>query len=186
MGRRVAFDVPGRPSAWKRTNDFVHPQTKRIVKVTDKQQRIDQANIARLARIAWGSAPPATGPVILRVIGIFEIPTSWPQYLQRAARECRVMHIADPDLDQITKQVKDAIRGICYVDDNQVCGYPNSAKRYGEPARTEITIEVLDQRDDERTPGQRRLEARPPEHLLLSGRVANKLRRTRSKTGSRA
>jgi Holliday junction resolvase RusA-like endonuclease len=182
MGQRCAFVIPGKPSAWKRTNDFIHPTTGKLVKVTDAGQRVAQANIARIARLNW-KGDPATGPVILRVVGIFAIPPSWPKKLQQAAREARVMHVSDPDLDQLVKQVKDALRGIVYVDDNQVCGYPNTAKRYGEPERTEITIEVLDQAEDERTPGQRRLEAKPPEEWLISGTVANKLKRNRSKTG---
>lgn len=68
------------------------------------------------------------------------------------------MHVADPDLDRLINLVQDALIGIAYVDDNQVCGYPNSAKRYGEPERTEITIEALDQTAAQVTPGQRRLE----------------------------
>lgn len=159
MGQRVTFAVPGRPSAWQRTNDFIHPTTGRLVKVTDKDQRVAQARIANVALEHWRHGPVA-GPVVLRVVGIFRIPPSWPRALQQAAFEARVMHVQDPDLDQLYKQVKDALRGICYCDDNQVCGYPNGAKRYGSPERTEITIEVLDQRPDEITPGQRRLEAR--------------------------
>lgn len=74
------------------------------------------------------------------------------------------MHTADPDLDQLVKLAQDALVGIAYMDDNQVCGYPNGAKRYGEPERTEITIEELDQREDEKPPNQRRLEKLIAQH----------------------
>lgn len=160
MGLRVSFSVPDKPSRWQRPGQGIDPRTGRAVRFTDPDAEAGKEHIAWHAKKAWGSRRPVTGPVIVRVIGIFEIPPSWPKAVKQAAREARVMHVADPDLDQLVKQVKDALKGIVYVDDNQVCGYPNSAKRYGSPQRTDITIEVLDQREDEITPGQKRLERR--------------------------
>ncbi|MFL6864063.1 MAG: RusA family crossover junction endodeoxyribonuclease [Allosphingosinicella sp.] len=130
------------------------------MRFTDSDAEAGKEHIAWHARKAWGNRRPLTGPVVVRVVCIFAVPTSWPEALRRAAAEARVMHVADPDLDQLVKQVKDALKGIAYVDDNQVCGYPNSAKRYGSPERTDVTIEALDQRPDEITPGQKRLEKR--------------------------
>lgn len=160
MGLRVTFSVPGKPSRWMRPGEFTDPKTGITRRTTDKAAEAGKKNIAKHAGLAWGGRLPVTGPLILRVVAIFEIPESWPPALKRAAAQARVMHVADPDLDQLVKQVKDALKGIVYVDDNQVCGYPNSAKRYGGPMRTEITIEVLDQKPDEITPGQKRLEKR--------------------------
>jgi Holliday junction resolvase RusA-like endonuclease len=157
---RVSFSVPDKPSRWQRPGQGIHPTTGEPMRFTDKDAEAGKEHIAWHAKKAWGNRRPATGPVVVRVIGIFAIPPSWPPKLQAAAREARVMHVADPDLDQLVKQVKDALKGIAYVDDNQVCGYPNSAKRYGHPQRTDITIEVLPQQPDEITPGQKRLEAR--------------------------
>lgn len=162
MGRIVSFTIPGKPSRWQRPVD-VTTKNGRQVRLTAKAARDAGKVIAQLARIAWGPLPPPTGPVLLRVVAIFEIPPSWPAKVQAAARQARVMHISDSDLDNIIKIAKDSMIGIAYVDDNQVCGYPNSAKRYGTPARTEVTIEVLDQQEDEITPGQRRLEKREAE-----------------------
>ena len=160
MTNRIAFKIDGKPSRWQRPGQGIDPRTGRAMRFTDPEAEAGKARIAWAARQAFGSRRPFTGPVVVRVIAIFEIPPSWPKALQKAAREARVMHVADPDLDQIVKQAKDALKGIAYVDDNQVCGYPNSAKRYGSPQRTEITIEALPQQPDEVTPGQRRLEQR--------------------------
>lgn len=129
----------------------------RPMRFTAPEAEAGKRAIALAARAAW-RGPPSTGPVILRVVAIFAIPPSWPEAVKAEARQARVMHIADPDLDQLVKLAQDALVGIAYFDDNQVCGYPNPAKRYGEPARTEITIEELDQLDAQKTPGQRRLE----------------------------
>jgi Holliday junction resolvase RusA-like endonuclease len=157
---RVAITVDGKPSRWQRPGQGIDPRTGRAMRFTDPEAEAGKERIAWAAKQAFGSQRPFTGPVLVRVIGIFEIPPSWPKALIAAAKQARVMHVADPDLDQIVKQAKDALKGIAYVDDNQVVGYPNSAKRYGYPQRTEITVEALPQRPDEITPGQRRLEKR--------------------------
>lgn len=137
-----------------------------VVRHPDPKTKAAEKVIAQLARIAW-RGPPATGPVILRVVAIFGIPASWPERVKVAAREARVMHTIDPDLDRLINLVQDALVGIVYVDDNQVCGYPNSAKRYGSPERTEITIQVLDQQPDEIAPAQRRVVKRAEDRGLV-------------------
>lgn len=156
---QIDFSVPGRPSRWMRPGEATGKDG-RTYRFTDKKAEAGKRHIADCAAQAFRGIRPASGPVIIRVIAIFEIPKSWPVYLRKAAAECRVMHVQDPDLDQLVKQVKDALKGIAYVDDNQVCGYANHAKRYGAPERTEITVQVLPQKEDEITPGQRRLEDR--------------------------
>jgi Holliday junction resolvase RusA-like endonuclease len=155
----VRFSVPGRPVRWQRPGQYVDRRTHQIRRISEPAQEEAKRIVAHHARQAWPGYP-TTGPVILRVVGIFEIPSSWPKALIAEAQAAKVMHIADPDLDQLVKLVQDALVGIVYVDDNQVCGYPNSAKRYGGPERTEITIETLDQTEAQKTPGQRRMEKR--------------------------
>lgn len=167
-----------------RPSEGFDPRTGRTVRITDKEAAAERKVIAQLARIAW-RGPPVSGPVVLQVRAIFRIPTSWPPALQQAARDCLVPHIADPDLDQLVKQVQDALTGIVYWDDNQVVGYAQSAKRYGGPERTEITLEVLDQLEAHKTPGQRRLEAAAATGQHQAGKARPRPRPNRSKSGSR-
>jgi Holliday junction resolvase RusA-like endonuclease len=157
MAKTVSFTVPGPPRRWMRPAQGVNPKTGRVMRFTDKKAEASKREIAQLARLAW-KGPPACGPVTLRVIAVFRVPKSWPKAIHAAAREARVPHIADPDLDQLVKQVMDALVGIAFVDDNQVVSFTQSAKRYGSPDRTEVTIHVLGQEPDEITPGQRRIE----------------------------
>lgn len=162
----------------------VHPRTGRPLRITDPKAEAEKKVIATAARLAWRGDPVA-GPVVLQVRAIFRIPVSWPPALREAATACRVPHVADPDLDQLVKQVQDALTGIVYWDDNQVVGYAQSAKRYGSPERTEITIEVLDQLDAEKTPGQRDLERAAATGQLIPGRARPRATHNRSKSGSR-
>ncbi len=158
--------MPGTPRPWKRPAEHVDRRRGIVVRHADPDTRAAEKVIAQLAQLAW-RGPPVTGPVVLRVVAIFGIPASWPERVKAAAREARVMHTIDPDLDRLINLVQDALVGIVYVDDNQVCGYPNSAKRYGSLARTEITIQVLDQQPDEIAPAQRRVVKRAEEKGLV-------------------
>ena len=151
--------VPGRPSRWMRPAQRI-TKDGRVVRFTDPDAEREKRAIRHEVAMAFRGIRPFTGPVLLRVIAIFAIPPSWPKALRQAASEGRVAHVADPDLSQLIKQAEDAMIGIAYVDDNQIVGYPNCAKRYGFPERTEITIQRLAQAPDEVTPGQKRLEKR--------------------------
>lgn len=156
----------------------------RAVRFTDKKAEAEKRVIAQAARLAW-RGDPVCGPVILRVLAVFRVPASWPAETRAEADACRVMHVQDPDLDQLVKQVQDALTGIVYWDDNQVCGYPNSAKRYGSPERTEITIEVLDQTEAQKTPGQRDLERAAATGQMIAGKARPRRSGNRSKSGSK-
>lgn len=159
MGRSCAFAVNGSPRRWKRPAQGRHPKTGKPMRFEDKQAAADKKVIATCARLAW-KGDPVCGPVMLGITAIFPIPPSWPEPVKQAAAEGRVMHIQDPDLDQLLKLVKDALTGIVYIDDNQVARYPPMCKRYGSPARTEVRIEVIDQEPDEITPGQHEVRKR--------------------------
>jgi len=157
----VRFMIPGRPQRWKRPQQDGRRGSKRSARFTDPVARAHKNLVAGIAKRAMGNRPPWTGPVVVSMVAVFAIPDSWPKKLKAAAREARVLHIADPDLDQLIKQVWDGVKGICVADDNQFCGFiMPTAKRYGEPERTEVRLVLLEQQEDEITPGQRRLVKR--------------------------
>lgn len=173
MARTVSFTVAGPPRRWMRPAQGRNPKTGQVMRFTDKKAEASKREIAQLARLAW-RGPPVCGPVTLRVIAVFKVPKSWPKAIHLAAREARVPHIADPDLDQLVKQVMDAMVGIVFVDDNQVVSFTHSAKRYGSPERTEITIHVLGQEPDEITPGQREVEKKAVEQGLVPANATSR------------
>lgn len=183
MGRIVAFTVDGRPRSWKRTAGTVVINGK-ARRLNDKDAEANRKVIAQLARIAW-RGPPVCGPVVLQVRAIFAIPKSWPQALQQEARDCRVPHVQDPDLDRIYNLVADSLVGIVYWDDNQIVGMAQSAKRYGSPERTEITVEVLEQTEAQITPGQRDLERAAATGQMIAGKARPRDTANRSKSGTR-
>lgn len=149
----------GKPQRWMRpAQKMVKGKPRRF---TDPVAEKHKAMIAKETMLAWrGRGDPWTGPIILTARFVFAIPPSWPKYVQKAAREALVMHVADPDLDQLIKQVMDGMKGIAYVDDNQIAGLHNCSKRYGDPERTEIILKLMPQPERAVTPGQRRLDSK--------------------------
>lgn len=115
------FTVPGHPVTWKRA------QRGNGHSYTDPKDAAHRERIRALARNA-GIRSPMLGPV--RLI-------------------CRFFLPVDPlaptagDLDNYEKAVKDALQGIAFVNDRQVCSAMKSkAKAHGTPC-TEVWIEAL-------------------------------------------
>jgi hypothetical protein len=96
-----------------------------------------------------------------------------------------VPHVQDPDLDRIYNLVADALVGIVYWDDNQIAAWPSRPSATVRPERTEITIEVLEQTEAQKTPGQRDLERAAATGQIIAGKARPSAARNRSKTGSR-
>lgn len=158
MVDRVSFVIDGVPQRWPRATPVKRGGRVMMVN-TDKKAAAHKKLTGHLAKRAMGSQPPWTGPVMMSMVAVFPIPTSWPAYLKREAIAGKVPHIGDPDLDRVTNQLLDSCKGIVFEDDNQVAAFcAPFAKRYGHPARTEVTFHRLDQQESAVTPGQRRLE----------------------------
>ena len=170
MPELVKFTIEGRPQRWKRPEQAIG-KGGRVIRYTDPDVRAYTEKVAWIAKKAMAGRRPWSGPVIVSMVAVFAIPPSWPVGVRRAASEGRVMHIADPDIDQLAKAILDSVRGVVYLDDNQVCGFAQPfAKRYGAPERIDVAFQLLEQQGDEITPGQRRLEAQQAQGALFGTR----------------
>jgi Holliday junction resolvase RusA-like endonuclease len=149
---RLAFTVPGSPRFKERARTVPGQSRPFTPKATVQAER---AMLAAF-RQAYPDHKPFTGPVRVTVIAVFSMPASWPKKLRDASGT--IYHVSTPDLDNIEKLI-DALNGEAFADDSQIAERV-ARKRYGSPARTDITIETLDQPDIPATPGQKRLEAR--------------------------
>jgi Holliday junction resolvase RusA-like endonuclease len=181
---QIRITVPGRPTRWMRPGQGIDGEGN-AVRYTDPKARAGKAVIAQEARLVYRATRPHLGPVVLCVVAVFAIPKSWPPALRQAAIDGKVWHTSDPDLDQLVKQVQDALVGIAYIDDNQVVGYhPNTAKRYGHPERTDIEVFPLNPVDAAKPPAQRRLEKKLGEEGWDALLAPPAHRGNRSKAGS--
>lgn len=92
-------------------------------------------------RTAW-KQPMICGPCRCEIVAVFERPKSKTK--KRSANP-RLLHTSKPDADNLCKAVCDALNGIAWKDDSQVCDL-RITKFIGEPdepASTTITITDL-------------------------------------------
>lgn len=169
---RVHFTIAGRPRGKARARASARivgrgdAQRAAVQMHVDEDTAAAEHEIARLYRVAalaqLGRDRRAitAGPVRIDLLAVFPYgDTTFPRAVQRAAEECRLLHISAPDLDNIEKLVKDALNKTAWRDDGQVAQVTKT-KRYGRPGRVEVTVTHIAQREDEKTPGQRVLEKR--------------------------
>lgn len=85
--------------------------------------------------IAWqaveNKVPLLDGALDMRLVFSLKRPKTLPKKV--------VHHVKKPDLDNLTKAVKDALNGIAYKDDSQIISCM-ALKRYGEPLGVQIQI----------------------------------------------
>ena len=81
---------------------------------------------------------PSTSPIFMKIEFFFEIPKSWSKVKKDGAK----WHISRPDMDNLVKGVKDALNGIAYRDDAQVC-FLQARKQYAQTSGILIEIEEI-------------------------------------------
>lgn len=91
---------------------------------------------------------PIEGPVELSFVATFPVPASWPAKRKREAVSSRMWHTSKPDLDNLCKQIKDAMTRLSFWnDDRQVAAYGRIEKRYGERGEWLVVVKKLDEAD---------------------------------------
>jgi Holliday junction resolvase RusA-like endonuclease len=157
--KRVTLTIPGEPRGWGRPTPVAKLRgdgTPFVMMVTQEETREAKNALKRLFGAKYSAHRPWTGPVMLRFTAIFETPRSFNKALQEAAARGLLYCVRKPDTDNIAKLIKDALSGLVYADDQQVMG--GGVKRYGSPARVEISFDLLESPDVPATPGQKRAE----------------------------
>ena len=126
----VEFDVPGVPQGWQRAGRagsryFTRPKTAAA-----------QAGI-KTACVAVFGGEPWTGPVSVEITAVYQVPASWTR--SRKAASVGRPKATKPDLDNVVKNVLDALNGVLWVDDAQVA-HLRAGKLYGCEARLKVTV----------------------------------------------
>lgn len=134
MLTRVEIVVDGKPKGKGR------PREGQGRFYTPKETEAEEAHVRKLTREAMAGRAPAVGPVRVTLEAVFEMPQSWPARLRE--RSSGLAYIGKPDLDNIEKLYLDALNGVAFLDDAQVCEVLKR-KRYGEGQRVHIIIEEL-------------------------------------------
>jgi len=119
------FTIRGNPVAWKR------PGQSRWGRY-DTQKSLKDA-LGSIFKVGLTNHPPLLGKIKLIAVFFMPIPKSLP------TKDREGWHTKRPDLDNLVKLMMDAMNGIVFKDDSQVCAII-AMKGYGEIPRTELTI----------------------------------------------
>lgn len=122
------FEIPVEPVAAARPRVTKHV-TYNPKKMTDNKEIIRRY---LLTMHRWSQRQPISGPVFVNV----------NFYLPRPKRCPRLLPHVRPDLDNYLKQLFDAMNGIVWLDDGQVCG-TLVWKVYDERPRIEVKLKEL-------------------------------------------
>jgi Holliday junction resolvase RusA-like endonuclease len=122
MPKSREFHVPGRPSAKARART-----TKTGHTYTPKPTQTAEGKVLECYLREYRDAPVILGPVWLSIGIHFAYPKSWSKKRVAATK----YHTSRPDTDNIIKLVTDALNGVAYADDSQICEMRFS-KRYAD------------------------------------------------------
>jgi Holliday junction resolvase RusA-like endonuclease len=99
---------------------------------------------AFIRTLAANAAPPKplSGPVSVKITVYRQTPQSWSKVKIAAALAGILRPTTKPDIDNIAKGIKDAVKGIIWVDDSQVVRL-EVEKWYSDKPRAEVEIDEI-------------------------------------------
>lgn len=114
----ITFIIPAVPIAQPRQRHRIIPGTAFTSNYTPAKHPVNvfKASAQMAARLAYSGAP-LEGPLIMDVEFVFPRPAHLPKRLGDA----RVPHDVKPDRDNLLKSLQDALNGLLYRDDAQIC-----------------------------------------------------------------
>ena len=128
----ITFTLPGKPVPWARARRrgktyFMAPVVRRY-----------HTALQRAAMVAIRDQM-ATGPVVVTVEAVLPVPPSWSKQKREDALRGLKRPTGRPDVDNYAKIVLDALNGIAWKDDAQVCEL-TATKRYGPNPHLTVTV----------------------------------------------
>lgn len=124
------------------------PRVTKFGTYNDKSYTAWKKGLALIAKTKFKE--PLTGAVEMRIDFFFKYPKSW----SKKRKQSTIWHTSRPDIDNLQKScmdaldvkksshiAKEAIKGIAYIDDSQVC-YLTSRKQYCDNFEG-VVIEIL-------------------------------------------
>ena len=109
----------------------------------EKTRKFEEAvSLSAIARMRRQGAKLTAGPVAVEIKFAFEPPASWPQWKKGQALGGHVRHTGRFDVDNGAKGVLDALNGIAWEDDAQVCEL-TAKKCYAEKQGVYIRIRPI-------------------------------------------
>ena len=142
----ISFFVPGVPVPKGSAKSFYNPKAGKIVTMQDNRDRQKPwASMISYSAQQIG-CEVCGGGVSLSLLFTMPRPKSHfgtGKNAQLLKTTAPMFHTSTPDLDKLVRCVKDALKGIAYRDDSQVCRMMHVVKAYGDHPGVKITIEEV-------------------------------------------
>ena len=139
---KVEFAVPGAPVPKGRPRFVATVGTDGKASgraYTPSLTRTYEESVRAAARAAMGRLNATSDAVMLSMVAFIPIPASWSRPKKARAMAGLLLPVGRPDLDNYEKAITDALNGICYEDDSQICDVVKS-KRYSDRPRVHIAV----------------------------------------------
>ena len=130
------FFVPGKPFGKQRP---------RVTGSGHAYTPVDTVNYENLVKVCFTEKYPDIEPtenyLTMEIVAHFPIPTSWSKKKKRQAIDSEIFP-HKPDWDNIGKIISDALNGIAYKDDAQIC-HCSVHKCYADKPMVGVFITVI-------------------------------------------
>jgi Holliday junction resolvase RusA-like endonuclease len=143
MDNAIRIKFFEKPMGKERPRHFYHTGAKKVITTTPPKTRIFERKLARAARIEMKKSGKKcfekNVPLRVSITAYFPILKSENKIIKEKKISGEILPTKKPDADNIAKIVLDALNGVCFVDDNQVCVL-SVAKMYCETPSIEVKI----------------------------------------------
>lgn len=82
------------------------------------------------------------GPIEVNITGVFPIPESASKKQKIEMMNGTMQHTKKPDCDNIGKSILDALNGVAFKDDAQICML-SIRKKYGDPPKVIVSLKEI-------------------------------------------
>ena len=136
----MRFTIHATPTAQQRARHA----TRNGFSVSYKSKE-QQANERTLEAMLMEHRPtvPASGPLALEFVACFPVPASKSKKQKEAMLKGDICHTQKPDLDNLAKQLKDAMTRMQFWNDDKQVVEMRCRKKYAEFGRWEVTIQEV-------------------------------------------
>jgi Holliday junction resolvase RusA-like endonuclease len=135
----VEFFVLGPPVPQGSKKAYVVNGRSVLVEAAGARHKDWRLNVRAVAIQAMGGVAPFTGPVRIDIDFIMPRPKSHKSSKGALKANAPRWHTFKPDRDKLERAILDALSGVVYVDDSQVCD-GRISKTYGEVPGAHITV----------------------------------------------
>jgi len=135
----LVFSLNGAPRGKGRPRTSVRGGFARIY--TDAATRKYEASVRAAAEKVMGDRDPFEGPLSVSLRFRMPIPKSATKRVRTAMAAGEIAHTGRPDIDNCQKAILDALNGVVFADDGQVCRAFTS-KLYAEIPGVDVRVEA--------------------------------------------